>query len=442
MTAEIICVGTEILLGNIVNTNSAYLAEQLATLGISCYYQSVVGDNRERMLEVIGCAAGRSDIVILSGGLGPTADDMTKEVVAELCGRKLEENKQALQDLKAYFKQRGIEMTENNIKQALVPEGATALSNPNGTAPGILVEHEMRAEGAETKLTTFILLPGPPMELQPMFTDSVVPYLQKRTGEVICSKTIKMAGVSESKVETDIKDLIDAQTNPTIATYAKTGEVHIRVTAGADSKKEAEKMLKPVVKELKSRFGKSIYTTEEGVTLEKAVADLLTAGNLTIGIAESCTGGMIAARLVNVPGVSEVFKTGVVTYANKAKRKLLNVKKGTLQKYGAVSEQTAEEMVKGCMALTGADVTVAVTGIAGPEGGTEEKPAGLVYIACNIQGNIRIVRHQFKGSRSKVRENATMAALNLVRECVMEYLGKVTFGKDAEGTAKRKDKKK
>lgn len=436
MIAEIVCVGTELLLGNIVNTNSAYLAEKLAQLGISCYYQTVVGDNRERMLGTIGCAAERSDIVILSGGLGPTEDDMTKEVVAELCGRPLQENADARAALTAYFEQRGIEMTENNLKQALIPEGGIALPNANGTAPGMIVEHEQ---------TRFILLPGPPVELQAMFEESVAPYLQGLTGEAIRSRTVKMSGVSESKVETMIKDLIDKQTNPTIATYAKTGEVHVRVTACAESDKAAEKLLKPMVKELKARFGKSIYTTEEGVTLEKAVADLLEAGQLSISTAESCTGGMVAARLINVPGVSEVFKSGVVTYANKAKRKLLNVKKSTLHKYGAVSEQTAQEMAKGCMALTGADVTVAITGIAGPDGGTEEKPVGLVYIACNIKGNIRVLKYQFKGSRSKVRENATVMALNLVRECVMEYLGKVTFGKDAnisKSAKELKDKKK
>ncbi len=441
MTAEIVCVGTELLLGNIVNTNSAYLAEKLAQLGISCYYQTVVGDNRERMLGTIGCAAERSDIVILSGGLGPTEDDMTKEVVADLCGRPLQENADARAALAAYFEQRGIEMTENNLKQALVPEGGIALANPNGTAPGIILEHDMSGIMTDHERTIFVLLPGPPVELQTMFEESVVPYLQGLTGATIRSRTVKMSGVSESKVETMIKDLIDAQTNPTIATYAKTGEVHVRVTACAESGKAAEKLLKPMVKELKTRFGKSIYTTEEGVTLEKAVADLLEAGQLSISTAESCTGGMVAARLINVPGVSEVFKSGVVTYANKAKRKLLNVKKSTLQKYGAVSEQTAQEMAKGCMALTGADVTVAITGIAGPEGGTEEKPVGLVYIACNIKGNIRILKYQFKGNRSKVRENATVMALNLVRECVMEYLGKVTFGKDGNVSKSAKELK-
>lgn len=420
MTAEIICVGTELLLGNIVNTNAAYLAEKCAALGISCYYQTVVGDNRERLTDTIKMAAGRSDIVILSGGLGPTEDDLTKETVAEVCGKALYEDAHSKQRLMEYFTGRGMEMTENNLKQVMIPEGALVLDNQNGTAPGVIVE----TEGAR-----FILLPGPPIELQAMFEEGVMPYLQELTGGEIYSQTVKLCGASESKVETEIKDLIDAQTNPTIATYAKTGEVHIRVTAFAENQKEAKKLTKPVVKELKARFGHRVYTTDETVSLEKAVVDLLQGGGLTVSVAESCTGGMLSARLVNVAGVSAVYKVGVTTYSNKAKRKLLNVKKSTLLKYGAVSQQTAEEMVKGCMSLTGADVTVATTGIAGPDGGSEEKPVGLVYIACNVKGNIRVKKHRLKGSRSKVRENATVLALTLLRECLLEYLGHETLGK-------------
>ena len=420
MIAEIICVGTELLLGNIVNTNAAYLAEQCAMLGVSSYFQVVVGDNKERLMYVIKTAAERSDVVILCGGLGPTEDDLTKETVAEFCNRKMYEDAHSKACLEQYFAARGLEMTENNLKQVMIPEGAKVLDNPNGTAPGVIVEEEQ---------TKYILLPGPPMELQPMFENHVMTYLKGLTGEEICSQTVKLCGASESKVETQIKDLIDAQSNPTIATYAKPGDVHIRVTAKAANQKEANKIMKPVVKELKSRFGHQIYTTDEKVTLEKAVVELLQGADLTIGLAESCTAGMLSARLVNVPGVSDVYKMGVTTYSNKAKRTLLNVKKSTLRKHGAVSQQTAEEMVKGCAQLTGADVTVAITGVAGPDGGTEEKPVGLVYIACNVKGNIRIKKHQLKGSRSKIRENTTSLALTLVRECVMEYLSRVTFGK-------------
>lgn len=420
MTVEFICVGTELLLGNIVNTNAAFLAEECAKLGLSCYYQTVVGDNEKRLTQTLVTAMERSDIVILSGGLGPTEDDLTKEAAAKVCGRKLLLHEPSWKAIEKFFAEKGIEPTENNKKQAMIPEGAIVLDNPNGTAPGVIIE---------TDAAKIILLPGPPNELRPMFESSVEPYLEKLTEQVISSQTVKICGVGESKAETMVKDLIDAQTNPTIATYAKTGEVHIRVTASAEDKKAAAKLMKPVVKELKSRFGNNVYTTEENVTLEKAVADLLMANDLTVTCAESCTGGLLSARLVNVPGISEAYKAGVVTYSNKAKRRLLNVKKSTLQKYGAVSEQTAGEMAKGVAALCKADVAVAITGIAGPDGGTEEKPVGLVYIACDVKGKLTVKRHHFSGNRSKVRESAAAAALALLRSCILEYFSEVTFGK-------------
>ena len=226
-----------------------------------------------------------------------------------------------------------------------------------------------------------------------------------------------------------VKDMIDAQQNPTIATYAKTGEVHIRVTADAENRKEAQKLLRPVVKELKARFGADVYSTEEDCTLEKAVVDLLLANNLTVTCAESCTGGLISARLINVPGVSEVYKAGLVTYSNKAKRKFLNVKKSTLEKHGAVSAKTAEEMAKGAAAFTKADVALAVTGIAGPDGGTPRKPVGLVYIACSVKEKVTVKEFRFSGNRQKIREATVMAALMLMRSCMLEYFSKMTFGK-------------
>lgn len=420
MTVEIICVGTELLLGNIVNTNAAYLAEKCAGLGLSCYYQSVVGDNEERLSEVLRTAAGRSDIVLLSGGLGPTEDDLTKETAAKVMGRKLVMDEHSKERITEYFAKRGTEFTDNNWKQAMIPEGAQVLDNHNGTAPGIIIKE---------KNTHVILLPGPPQELIPMFEESVMPYLNDLEPGIIYSQTVKICGVAESRAETMVKDLIDSQTNPTIATYAKTGEVHIRVTAKAENEKEARRLIKPVVKELKSRFECDIYSTEEEVTLEKAVADLLLANKLTVSCAESCTGGMLSARLINVPGVSEVYKCGYVTYSNKAKRRILGVKKQTLQKYGAVSAQTAEEMVKGAAFMAKSDVAVAITGIAGPDGGTAEKPVGLVYIACNVKGKITVKEYHFNGNRSKVREAAAVTALMLLRSCVLEYFSKVTFGK-------------
>lgn len=420
MITELISVGTELLLGNIVNTNAAFLAEKCAALGMDCYFQTVVGDNEERLAMVLKTAMERSDVVILSGGLGPTEDDLTKEVAAKVCGLKLvmhEPSKKAIQE---FFERRGIELTDNNWKQAMLPEGCIVLENPYGTAPGMIIE----AENAKV-----ILLPGPPNELCPLFEDSVQPYIQSLNEHVIYSQTVKICGVGESKAETMVKDLIDTQTNPTIATYAKTGEVHIRVTASAEDEKKAKKLIKPMVKELKERFGNNIYTTEEAVTLEKAVVDLLVASNLTVTCAESCTGGLLSGRLINVPGVSDNYKSGVITYSNKAKRKYLGVKKTTLEKHGAVSEQVAKEMAKGAAMLTKADVAVAVTGIAGPDGGTEEKPVGLVYIACDVQGKVKVKKYQFSGNRSKIRESTVSAALVLMRECILEYVSEVTFGK-------------
>lgn len=420
MTVELISVGTEILLGNIVNTNAAYLAEKCAGLGLSCYFQSVVGDNEERLIQVLSSAVDRSDIVILSGGLGPTEDDLTKEVAAKVCDKKLVVDERSMERIAEYFAARDIIPTENNWKQAMMPEGAIVLDNNNGTAPGIIIE---------TKKAKVILLPGPPNELIPMFEESVVPYLDKLTPGVICSQTVKICGVPESQVETTVKDMIDTQTNPTIATYAKTGEVHIRVTASAGNEKQAKVLIKPIVKELKDRFGADVYTTDEDTTLEKAVEDLLIANKLTVTCAESCTGGMLSARLINVSGVSEVYKAGLVTYSNKAKRKFLGVKKKTLEKHGAVSTRTAEEMAKGAAMATKADVAVALTGIAGPDGGTKDKPVGLVYISCNVQGKVTVREYHFKGNRNKVREAATSAALSLVRSCILEYCSKNTFDK-------------
>lgn len=419
MTVEIIAVGTEILLGNIVNTNAAYLAEKCAGLGLSCYHQDVVGDNEERLCETIKTALARADILLLSGGLGPTQDDLTKEAAARVLGKPLYLHEESKEAIRQFFEKRGMEITDNNWKQAMVPEGCIVVENPNGTAPGII----MAENGKHV-----ILMPGPPNELIPMFETSIMPYLSKLQSCVIFSQTVKICGVGESKLETMVKDLIENQTNPTIATYAKTGEVHLRVTARAQDEKEAKKLVKPVVKELKGRFGSSIYTTDDAVTLEKAVVDLLLANRLTICTVESCTGGLLAARLINVPGVSEVFKAGYITYSNKAKRRLIGVKKNLLLKHGAVSEQVAKEMARGAALVSKADVTVSVTGIAGPDGGTEEKPVGLVYMGCSVCGRITVKKCQFSGNRAKIRENTVSAALSLMRECILQYYSEVTFG--------------
>lgn len=418
MTVELISVGTELLLGNIVNTNAAYLAEKCADLGLSCFYQSVVGDNEDRLAAVLKMALKRSDIVILSGGLGPTEDDLTKEVSAKVMGRKLIMHEPSKKRIEEYFTNRNIELTENNWKQAMIPEGAAAVDNENGTAPGVIMED------GEKKV---ILLPGPPNEMIPMFEKSIMPYLSGSDLGVIYSQTVKICGVGESKAETLIKDMIDKQSNPTIATYAKNCEVHLRVTAKAANEKEAKKLVKPMVKELKNRFGPCVYTTNADITLEKAVVDLLIANKLTASTVESCTGGMLAARLINVSGISDVYKSGYITYSNKAKRRILGIKKGLLEKKGAVSEEVAREMAKGAAAISKAEVAVSITGIAGPGGGTEEKPVGLVYIACSVCGKIKVRKYNFSGNRAKIRETAVSSALILMRQCILEYYSEVAF---------------
>lgn len=420
MVVELISVGTELLLGNIVNTNAAYLAEQCANCGLSCFYQTVVGDNEDRLQETVKAGLKRSDILILTGGLGPTDDDLTKEVVAKAMKKKLVEDVKAREMIQTYFTNRGLEITENNWKQAMVPEGAQVLYNHNGTAPGLIVESGEKCA---------ILLPGPPNEMKPMFEEYVVDYFKKKNPEVIVSTTVKLCGIGESKVADMIQDILDGQTNPTVAPYAKTGEVHLRVTAKAGDEKAANKLIKPVVKQLKTRLAEYIYTTDANTTLEKAVVDLLVANNLTVSTVESCTGGMVAARLINVSGVSEVFKMGHITYSNKAKKKILGVKKRTLEKHTAVSAEVAKEMVKGVELVSKADVCVSITGLAGPEGGTEKKPVGLVYIACSVKGKTFVKEYHFNGNRSKIRENATASALILMRKCILEYMTETAFSK-------------
>lgn len=412
MVVELISVGTELLLGNIVNTNAAYLSRKCAALGLSLYHQSVVGDNDERLSESLKTALSRADVVILTGGLGPTQDDLTKEVAAEVMGLPLHEDAHSRERIEEYFKNSQFKIiTDNNWKQAMVPEGAIVVDNANGTAPGIIMEKDGKS---------VILLPGPPGELEPMFENDIYPYLNKKQPETIYSAMVKVCGLGESYVETQIEDLIEKQTNPTIATYAKPGEVHLRVTAKAKDEKEAKKLLKPMVKELKNRFGASIYTTEENVTLEETVVRLLKEKQLTLTTCESCTGGLLAARITDVAGASDVFKQGLITYSNRSKRKLLDVKKNTLKDYGAVSDKTAKEMAKNGAFITGSDVCVSVTGIAGPGGGTPEKPVGLVFIACCYNGKITVNELHLKGNRAKIRENTVVRALTLLRESILE----------------------
>ncbi len=413
MVVELVSVGTELLLGNIVNTNARYLSEKCAMLGLSVYYQTTVGDNEERLAEVIKTALNRSDIVILNGGLGPTEDDLTKETCAKVMGLPLVTDQHTEERLKEYYKGRKKEdLPESNWKQAVIPERAVVFDNGNGTAPGLVVEQNGK---------TVILVPGPPNELYPMMEKQICPYLQKKNEEVILSQIVKICGFGDSKVEEMILDLIDKQTNPTLATYAKQGEVHLRVTARAATEEEAKKLLKPMVKEIKKRFGEAVYTTDEKETLTDVVVKLLKKHELTVTTAESCTGGLLAGTLVGVPGVSEVFREGFVTYSNKAKRKLLDVSKSTLKKYGAVSAQTAKEMAKGGVFATDADICVAITGLAGPDGATPEKPIGLVYIACYMNDKVHVEEFRFKGDRQKIRERSVVQALDVLRRSILEF---------------------
>lgn len=410
MVVELISVGTEILLGNIVNTNATYLAEKCALLGCSLYHQTVVGDNEERMEEAIRQAIERADIVILTGGLGPTKDDLTKEVTAKVFGRKLYMDEHSRTRIRDYFEKiKSKKVTENNWKQALVPEGAIVIDNLNGTAPGLILEDKERGKAA-------ILIPGPPNEMKPMFEHDIAPYLNKKQPEGIYSHMVKVCGIGESRAETMVADLMDAQTNPTLAPYAKTGEVHFRVTARACSEEAAEKLMEPMIEEMKKRFGDAVYTTEENVTLEESVIRLLEEKKMTVTTAESCTGGKLSGRFLNVSGASGVYNEGYITYANASKEKILGVKHETLETYGAVSEQTAAEMALGAAKAAGADAALSVTGIAGPGGGTAEKPVGLVYIGCAVNGEVTVREYRFTGNREKNRDYAVARAITLLRE--------------------------
>ncbi|MEK6266604.1 MAG: competence/damage-inducible protein A [Clostridium sp.] len=405
MKAEILAVGTEILLGDIVNTNAQYIAKRLADLGIAVYHQSVVGDNRERLLEAYTLAFSRADLVITTGGLGPTKDDLTKEVTFEYFNKKGVVHEPSLKILEGHFKDMNRPMSKNNVKQTYFPVDAIILPNNNGTAPGCIIEESGK---------TVALLPGPPREMKPMFEESVVPYLEKFQQGVLVSKVLRVIGVGESKAEEMIEDILDNQTNPTVAPYAKDGEMIFRITAKANTYDEGIKLMEPMETKIRSRLGSNIYG-EGNTTLENVLSEMLVNKNLTIATAESCTGGMIASRLINYPGISSVFMEGVVTYTNEAKISRLGVKKETLDKYGAVSSEVAAEMAQGIARTAGVSIGISTTGIAGPGGGSEEKPVGLVYVGLCINGEIKTKMLKLSGDRQKIRERATMQLLDLVR---------------------------
>jgi len=406
MKAEIIAVGTELLLGDILNTNAQFLSKELAILGIEVYHQTVIGDNGERLLEAFDEAFKRCDVVITSGGLGPTKDDITKEMAAKYFGKELTLNEEELKNIEKYFNKTGKKMTENNRKQAYFPKDDIILKNNNGTAPGAIMKGENGG--------VIIVLPGPPKELIPMFKESVVPYLRNTTDSTLYSKVLRLFGIGESTMEDEIKDILESQTNPTVAPYAKELDLILRITSKAKNEEEAKKLIEPLEKQIRQRLPQYIYG-ENDDTLESVVGEKLIKENLTISSAESCTGGMLSARLVNVPSISKVFIEGAVTYSNQAKVSRLSVKKETLEKYGAVSKETAIEMAEGIAKTANTDIGISTTGIAGPDGGTNEKPVGLVYIGLYIKGNTLVKELNIKGNREKVRTRATIEALNFLR---------------------------
>jgi nicotinamide-nucleotide amidase len=370
MTAEILAVGTELLLGDIVNTNAQYLASELALMGFSVLHQTVVGDNPARLSDAVSQALSRSDMLITTGGLGPTGDDITRETVASVLGLELELDTEALKEVEEFFRKSGRAMGENNKKQVMLPHGCIVLKNDWGTAPGCIIENDGK---------TVVMLPGPPREMKPVFEYRAKPCLAKYRDGAIESVSLRVFGVAESKAEEMLTDLMQGA-NPTLAPYAKDGEVLLRVTARAQTAQEALSMCRPLVLEVKKRLGDSVYG-ENVDSLEQVVVAKLRQKKLKISFAESCTGGLLAKRLTDIPGSSEVFDCGVVSYANEIKHRLLGVKDETLGKYGAVSPQTAAEMSQGVRRLACADIGAGITGIAGPDGGTAQKPVGLVYVS-------------------------------------------------------------
>ncbi len=402
---ELISVGTEILLGDILNTDAQYLSKELAKLGISVIHQSTVGDNRGRLLAQLDEAAKRSDIIILSGGLGPTPDDLTKEVCCEFFGKEMFLHEPTVEKIKEYFRSKGIEMAQNNLKQAMLPKDCVIFPNDNGTAPGMAIEKD----GVH-----ILVLPGPPRELKPMFQNCAVPYLMQFSDRIIVSHNIRTFGIGESSMAERVNDLFDAQ-NPTVAPYAKDGEALLRVTAMAKTKEDAEGLCEPIIEEIKKRLDAYVYGVDYNC-IEEAVVGMLKEHHLKIATAESCTGGLIAKRITDVPGASEVFECGIISYANGIKHKVLGVSEDDLNKYGAVSEPVAKQMAQGALKVSGADIAVSVTGIAGPDSDSTGKPVGLVYIGLADKENVwvREIRTS-RRDRSYNRYVSASNALDMIR---------------------------
>lgn len=413
-TCEIISVGTEILLGDILNTDAQYLSKQLAAMGISVLHQTTVGDNPSRLRDALDAAAKRSDIIITSGGLGPTPDDITKEICCEFFSKKCELNQEILKGIENYFNSKGLKMSANNSKQAELPVDCVIFPNDNGTAPGCAIEKDGKH---------ILMLPGPPRELKPMFKYAAE-YLKKFSTKVIVSHSVRTFGIGESVMAQQTEDLLDGE-NPTVAPYAKDGEALLRVTAMADNNDEAEKLCRPVIDEIKSRLGDYVYGVDEP-NIETALVKLLKRKKLKIATAESCTGGMISKRITDVAGASEVFDCGIVSYSNEIKAEVLNVSRDDLKKYGAVSEQVARQMAQGALRVSGADIAISVTGIAGPDSDGTDKPVGLSFIAVAAKDFVKVQKivtgKAGPGCRDYNRYVTASNALNLARLYINDLL--------------------
>ena len=393
-TAEILCVGTELLLGDIVNTNAAFLSRELAALGLGVYRHTAVGDNPQRLAKALEEALERADLVITSGGLGPTYDDLTKETVAAAFGLSLELHEHSLKRIEDYFARLGRAMTPNNAKQAMMPVGATVFDNDYGTAPSLAVTDKDTGK-------TVIMLPGPPGELIPIFRQKIAPYLRERTDAVLVSKNIHIFGMGESAVEDKIRDIMTESENPTVAPYCKEGEVRLRVTAKADSETAAAELCDGMIEKiLSTEVGEFVYGIDVD-SLERALVGKLIEKGRTLCCAESCTGGLIAERITDVSGCSAVFLGGCVTYTNEMKMALLGVSGETLERYTAVSPQTAMEMARGARLRLGTDIAVSATGYAGPTGGTESDPVGTVYIGLSTEKGEEYRRLSLSSMRSR-----------------------------------------
>lgn len=410
MICEIISVGTELLLGDIVNSNAQYLSQKLSLLGFDVYHHSVVGDNINRLIDQINLSRSRSDIIITTGGLGPTDDDITKEGISNALGIEMILHEESLKKIKSYFDRIGKDMPRINIKQAYMLPNSIVIENDNGTAPGLICEHEENI---------FILLPGPPKEMIPMFDNKIFSYLKKKSNSIIKSRTLRVAGIGESSLQDMLYDLMKKQTNPTIALYAKEGEVQIRITAKSKDENHAGSIIDGSIKKIKEILGHSIYGYDEE-TLEYVINELLQHNNKTIAIAESCTGGLVSSRLTDIPNASRSFINGVVCYSNESKINMLGVNKDTLVNYGAVSKETAAEMAIGIKEISKTNIGLSITGIAGPDGGTEEKPVGLCYIGLAIDNKIYTHKCLFNGNRLKIKWLTSTKALDIVRKSLLE----------------------